>query len=99
MKNIDLDRLLKSAAGANEPIAPAEMPFGFDTRVIALWQSKGNGTVASLTRLLRRVTVLATVVIVLGTAGAYFELNQSRDTTDTNEYALADAAIQDELSQ
>jgi hypothetical protein len=98
MKDADLERLLKSAAGSAD-IAPAEMPFGFDTRVIALWRSKGNGTMAGLSRLLRRVTLLATAVIVLATAAAYFELNQNREPSEMNEYALADAAIQDELGQ
>jgi hypothetical protein len=98
MKDADLERLLKSAAGAADT-ASAEMPFGFDTRVIALWRSKGNGTVAGLTRFVQRITLLATAVIVLATAAAYFELKQNREPNETNEYALADAAIQDELGQ
>lgn len=98
MKDADLERLLKSAAGATDT-APAEIPFGFDTRVIALWRSKGNGTVAGLSRLLRRVTLVAAAVIVMATAAAYFELNQNREPNEMNEYALADAAIQDELGQ
>ena len=36
MKNEQIDRLLRSAAQADEEV-PAEMPFGFDTRVVALW--------------------------------------------------------------
>lgn len=93
-----LDRLLKSAAQVKEA-ASAEMPFGFDTRVIALWRSKGNGSVAGVTQLLQRITLLASAVIVLATAAVYFELNQNPEPTETNEYALADAAIQDELGQ
>jgi len=42
MSDFDLARLLRSAAQAgDEP--PAEMPFGFDTRVIALSRQNGNG--------------------------------------------------------
>ena len=37
----DLDRLLRSAAKAAEPSTP-EAPYGFETRVIALWQA-GHG--------------------------------------------------------
>ena len=37
----DLDRLLRSAAKAGERSAP-EAPYGFETRVIALWRA-GNG--------------------------------------------------------
>jgi len=98
MKGKDLERLLRSAAQAKES-DPAEMPFGFDTRVLALWRSKGNGTMAGLTRLVRQVTLVAAAVIVLTTAAAYVELNQNRDPNEMNEYALADAAIQDELGQ
>ena len=98
MKDNDVDRLLRSAAQTGGEI-PAEMPFGFDTRVIALWRTKGNGTFAGVTQLLQRITLLASAVIVLATAAVYFELNQNREPTETNEYALADAAIQDELGQ
>src|SRR5207253_1791985 len=35
MKDVDLDRLLRSASHLKDD-APVEMPFGFDTRVIAL---------------------------------------------------------------
>ena len=41
MKDVDLDRLLRAAAQTKED-APAEMPFGFDTRVIALSRKNGN---------------------------------------------------------
>jgi hypothetical protein len=57
MKNENIDRLLRSAAQADEEV-PAAMPFGFDTRVVALWRSgspKTNGVV----QLLRRVATLS----------------------------------------
>ena len=38
MKNEQIDRLLRSAAQADEEV-PAAMPFGFDTRVVALWRA------------------------------------------------------------
>jgi hypothetical protein len=96
MKNDDIDRLLRSAAQAGEE--PAAMPFGFDTRVVALWRAatpNGNGVV----RLLRRVAILSAAVIVVATIAAVREANESREIREslTNEFAIADSAIQDEF--
>jgi hypothetical protein len=97
MKNDDIDRLLRSAVQGGEEASP-EMPFGFDTRVVALWRAatpNRNG----LMRLLRRVAVLSTAVIVISTIAAVREANQSREIREslTNEFAIADSAIQDEF--
>ena len=97
MKNENIDRLLRSAAQTDEE-RPAEMPFGFDTRVIALWRAgtpKPNGVL----QLLRRVAVLSTAVIVISTIAAVREAKQSREIREslTNEFAIADSAIQDEF--
>jgi hypothetical protein len=97
MKNDKIDRLLRSAAQTGEE-APAEMPFGFDTRVVALWRAglpNGNG----MLRLLRRVAVLSAAVIVLSTIAAVREANQSREIRESlaNEFAITDSAIQDEF--
>jgi hypothetical protein len=97
MKNEQIDRLFRSAAQAEEEAA-ASMPFGFDTRVVALWRagsSKPNGVV----QLLRRVAVLSIAVIVISTIAAVREANQSREIREsfTNEFAIADSAIQDEF--
>ncbi|HEV8419193.1 MAG TPA: hypothetical protein VGQ43_10680 [Candidatus Udaeobacter sp.] len=97
MKNQQIDRLLQSAAQADEEI-PAAMPFGFDTRVVALWRAgmpKANGVM----QLLRRVAVLSLAVIVISTIAAIREANQSREIREsfTNEFAIADSAIQDEF--
>ena len=97
MKDVDLDRLLRSAARAKEE-TPVEMPFGFDTRVVALSRRNGNG--ALFGTLLRRVAFVATAVIVFASAGAYFEFNGNGDViTAGNEFAIADSAIQDEVAQ
>ena len=98
----DLDRLLRSAATAAEP-SPPEAPYGFETRVVALWRA-GNGRAndaAELTRFLRRIGVVAFAVLALASAGAYqqFNENEARTTPQTNEYAIADSAIQTEFSQ
>lgn len=92
-----VDRLLRSAARAGDE-APAEMPFGFDTRVVALWRAgtpKANGVM----QLLRRVAVLSIAVIVISTIAAIREANQSREIRESfaNEFAIADSAIQDEF--
>ena len=97
MKNEQIDRLLQSAAQADERV-PAAMPFGFDTRVVALWRAgmpKANGVM----QLLRRVAVLSIAVIVISTVAAIREANQSREIREslTNEFAIADSAIQDEF--
>ena len=101
MKGHELDRLFRSAANANEP-APAEVPFGFDTRVVATWRSGGVANdIADLSRFLRRAGVIACAVLAIAGAAAY---RQYRDeakfaSLPTNEYAIADAAIQTEFSQ
>jgi hypothetical protein len=95
-----LDRLLKSATKRDdeEPIA---MPFGFDTRVVALWRSSRNGAVWALSQFVRRVALVATAVIVVATAGVYRQMNQNRDLSEpsANEFAIADSVIQDEFVQ
>ena len=97
MKNDKIDRLLRSAAQRGET-DPAAMPYGFDTRVVALWRATlpmGNGVM----QLLRRVAVLSAAVIVVSTIAAVREANQSREIRGslTNEFAIADSAIQDEF--
>jgi len=101
MKPTDVDRLLRSAARAPEPL-PAEAPFGFETRVVASWRS-GNGSAndfADLSRFLRRAGVIAGAVLVLAGAAAYQQYrDEVKFATPTNEYAIADSAIQTEFSQ
>ena len=97
MNNEKIDRLLRSAAQAGEKV-PAEVPFGFDTRVVALWRA-GTPKTNGVMQLLRRVAVLSVAVIVISTIAAVREMNQSREIREslTNEFAIADSAIQDEF--
>jgi hypothetical protein len=101
MKPTDVDRLLRSAAQAREPIA-TEGPFGFDTRVVASWRAGNGGAndTADLSRFLRRAGVIASAVLVLAGAAAY---RQYRDdatfAAPTNEYAIGDSMVQTEFSQ
>jgi hypothetical protein len=102
MKNVDvkLDRLLRSAALASED-ASLEAPFGFDTRVVALWRAGEEGASLSLARFIRRVAFVAAAVTIVAGAGAYRESNQSLEKSEpfANEFAIADSAIQDEFLQ
>ena len=97
----DLDRLLRSAAKA-EQLSTPETPYGFETRVIALWRA-GNGPVddAEVARFLGRIGAIALAVLALASVGAYrqFNENEARTTQHANEYAIADSAIQTEFSQ
>ena len=100
MMNVSVARvLLRSAAKMGEE-HPVAMPFGFDTRVIALWRAAlptGNGVM----QLLRRVAVLSVAAVIISTLAAVGEARQSRQQYSelTNEFAIADRAIQDEFSQ
>jgi len=93
-----IDRLLRSAAEACDDV-PSAIPFGFDTRVVALWRA-GRKTPNGLTPLLRRIALLSAAVIVVSTIAAVREAGQSREIDEslTNEFAIADSAIQDEFS-
>ena len=97
-----LDRLLRGAAKAPEG-PPPEAPFGFDTRVVALVRAGNESAtdVADLTRFLRRTGVIAFAVLVLASAAAYRQFTETAVFTapQTNEYAIADSAIQTEFSE
>ena len=97
----DLDRLLRAAAKDSEP--ELEMPFGFDTRIVALAKARGAGRGAEgweLTRLLRRVAVVSLVLTVFAGGGAYWQLNQTEQEVEpfANAYAIADTAIAGEFT-
>ncbi|HEX8489992.1 MAG TPA: hypothetical protein VF626_03150 [Chthoniobacterales bacterium] len=98
----NLDRLLRAAAHAPEEPAP-DAPFGFDTRVVASWRAgQGSATdLVDLTRFLRRTGVIAFAVLVLASAAAYRQFSEDAafSAPQTNEYAIADSAIQMEFSQ
>lgn len=99
MKDVDLalKRLLRAASRADVDLAP-EMPFGFDTRVVANSRpANGNG----ISRLLRRVALAAAAIIVVSTVAAVREFGQTRELNEpmTNEYAYADSAIKIAMSR
>ena len=89
-----LERLLKAA---RVPDANVEMPFGFDTRVLAsLREIRPNGSVV-LASLARSAAIVALMVIAVATVGVYSASNS--DTDFTNEYAIADSAIKTDLGE
>lgn len=94
MKDPDLRRLLRAAT---ETVSDQsnEMPFGFETRILADWRANLTRDFVDVGRLLRRVVLLSLAVIALASAGTYHELRQSDDSDESNgdEYALVDSAI------
>ena len=96
MKDLDspLDCLLRAAAAAAPASLPDEMPFGFDTRVLARWRAQLAPDVIAVGRLLRRVVLMSLGVIVLAGAGVFHELRRNDELLSPNdEYAIADNAI------
>ena len=99
MKVENIDRLLQAAAKARDE-EESVMPFGFDTRVVALWRAaatKPNG----MGSLVRRVALLSAAVIAISTIAVVREASRNREIGEpfTNEFAIADSAIQDAFTQ
>jgi hypothetical protein len=95
----DIDRLLRSAAQAPDEI-PAEPPFGFETRVVALWRS-GKQRANGFGALFRGIVVSSAVIMIVSAAATFREYQRGMEAGDvsTNEFAIADSAIQAEFSQ
>jgi hypothetical protein len=96
-KATDLDRLLKSAVGVDDE--SPEMPFGLETRVLALTRSgNGNGGIASL---VQRVALAATCLIVISAFAIYRQMAASEESYGglPTEYAMIDTAIQNAISR
>ncbi len=100
MPDSELRRLLQAARAAEE--AEPAMPYGFDTRVLALARARrlarGNDT-WELARLVRRIAFSAVVVTACAGAAAYWQMSENDDLGEplTNAYAIADNAIDLEL--
>lgn len=87
----NVGRLLRAARADD---VPAEMPFGFDTRVVALAKTATprNGSA----RLLQRVAAIATIVTVAAVAGAWWQISSAVSPV-SNAYTIADSAIEGAL--
>lgn len=97
-----LQRLLRAAAKTeSNSESPASMPFGFDTRVVALSRTNHVNGPNGIVRLVGRVAVLAGIILVVGGTASFREIRAVEDIAEatSNDYAIADTAIEDELYQ
>ena len=96
MKNRDeiLDRLFRAAIA---PVPPKEMPFGFDTRVLALVRASSPNGSAIIGLFAQRAAMIALAVIALASVAVY-RASTSNDDLPA-EYAMADNAIQNSLGE
>ena len=98
-REAELERLLRAARG--EQSAP-EMPFGFDTRVVALAREtrpEQSNSVRELARTFRRIAAGGLVVALIATAATYWQLVENDELAEplSNDYAFVDTAINSEL--
>ncbi len=97
-RDTKLDRLLRGAAASAET-SLSEMPFGFETRVLAHWRAERskNGTAFwEMARIFRRIALGAAIIALCASSAAYwqFEQNDELDEPASNAYAIADSAIE-----
>ena len=90
-----LQRLLRAAATAETD--DPQMPFGFDTRMLALAHKERPNGSAVIASLARGAAMVALVVIAVATAGLYRASVSNGELP--NGYAMADNAIQTDLSE
>lgn len=94
MNDQQLHRLFRAAAAAAPEESSATMPFGFDTRVVARWNALPADPVAVI-RLMHRTVVAALALILLASAGVYYELGQNEEHGEiiSSDFAIADSAV------
>src|SRR5437870_12879905 len=88
-RDVDLERLLRAAAKAKDE-APAEMPFGFDSRVIAHSRRNGNGP--AMAGLVRRHELAAEADNVIADAGAWYASDRNDEDVEASGYDFPVAA-------
>jgi hypothetical protein len=89
--------LLSTAAAQKEE--EAQMPFGFDTRVLARLREAGLNGSAVVALFARWGTIIACALIALAAAGLYGTSGSDTTAEVTNEYGIVDSAIQSNLSE
>jgi len=96
VKNRDeiLDRLFRAAIS---PVPSKEMPFGFDTRVLALVRASSPNGSAIIALFAQRAAMIALAVIALASVGVYRASTSDNDLPA--EYTMADNAIQSSLGE
>ena len=83
------DRLSAAARRAPEPPA-ADMPFGFDSRVVAEWRSSGGAEEwLPWARLLRGALVCASLIMLLSVAMNFHTLKERKP----GSVAIADSVL------
>ncbi len=100
----ELNRLLANAAQAAPDHASTEIPFGFDTRIVALVKEKRSvegRESRQLNIFLRRMALAAVIVTAFASSAAYWQMSQNEDATEplSNAYAIADTAIDADFFQ
>ncbi len=94
----NIDRLLRAASGSSES-APAEMPFAFDTRVVARWRSQrgqNSGDSREFARVFGIIGAVAVTIMAFAGTGAWWQFEQETELGEPlfNVYAIADTAIE-----
>jgi hypothetical protein len=99
MSDPQLDRLLRAARAAEQ--REPEMPFGFDTRVVALARSQPRDRARETLRLIRRVAFAAVALTAFAGTAAYWQMSENDEVGEPlrNAYAIADSAIDQEFFQ
>lgn len=93
MRDSRIDRLMRAAqAHQHSP----EMPFGFDTRVIASSRGSELSERSLFAPLVPRLLALALGLTLVASAGAYWQVSKNDALTEPfrNGYAIADNAIE-----
>jgi hypothetical protein len=88
------EQIVKLFRAARALQSEPEMPFGFDTRTVALARAatSRNGSA----RLLERVAAVAMIVTIAAAAGTWWQISAS-DSAVSNAYTIADSAIEGAL--
>jgi hypothetical protein len=90
MRKPDHWKRLVEAARQALAAPPAQMPFGFDTRVLADWTALSDADEPlPWTRLLRGALVCASLILLLSLAVNYQKLNER----EPSSVAMADSAL------
>jgi hypothetical protein len=98
--DLHLQRLFKLAAPVKEEEVSGA-PFGFDTRVLGQWRVAKNNGANEVARFVRRVALVAIAITLFGGVAAYRQISENEEMGEplTNDYAIADSAIERQFLQ
>ncbi len=89
-----LGRLLRAAAASEADTPEPEMPFGFDTRVLAL--ARAQRAPGAISILAQRAGFISLAIIGLAMCGVYASTASENEVTAA--YAMADSVIAHNLT-